>query len=273
MCISPLYSVRSFIQINWVDDRESHALINSCCWLQFLGIGGFPSLSNPTAGTLLYLYPTQHYQHNMANRLEHVRSNMMQGDGGLEEKVEGNVLTHPMRYTVDNKLMTCWRQRSESTASYRQDPCSLFCWICPLSWTYAKCRYKQVAIYEEYCLLTHYGTIDDATSSTVQIQFHTASPSGDPTKPNLSAKCEKITFRNNGIAFRPEDWARLKRIAEGNPGKWIMSSSQLNMQLTQSCIRWTKDWCFWCWLLLIVFSVWESFVSESLFYPWWYTYG
>lgn len=43
----------------------------------------------------------------MANRLEHVRSNMMHGDGGLEEKVEGNVLTHPMRYIVDNKLMTC----------------------------------------------------------------------------------------------------------------------------------------------------------------------
>ena len=67
--------------------------------------------------------------------------------------------------------------------------------------------------------------IDDATSSSVQIQFHTVSPStGDPTKPNLSAKCEKVTFRNNGIAFRPEDWARLKRIAEGNPGKWIIIS-------------------------------------------------
>jgi hypothetical protein len=26
-------------------------------------------------------------------------------------------------------------------------------------------------------------------------------------------------FKNNGIAFRPEDWLRLKRIAEGNPGK------------------------------------------------------
>lgn len=26
-------------------------------------------------------------------------------------------------------------------------------------------------------------------------------------------------FKNNGMAFRPEDWLRLKRIAEGNPGK------------------------------------------------------
>jgi hypothetical protein len=33
------------------------------------------------------------------------------------------------------------------------------------------------------------------------------------------AKCNKITFKNNGMAFRPEDWQRLKRIAEGNPGK------------------------------------------------------
>lgn len=36
----------------------------------------------------------------MANRLEHVRSNMMHGDGGLEEKVEGNVLTQPMEAII-----------------------------------------------------------------------------------------------------------------------------------------------------------------------------
>ncbi|KAI8974636.1 hypothetical protein BDB01DRAFT_805850 [Pilobolus umbonatus] len=57
---------------------------------------------------------------------------------------------------------------------------------------------------------------DDASSSAIQIHFQTSSP--DPTKqPNLSAKCEKIIFKNNGMAFRPEDWTRLKRIAEGNP--------------------------------------------------------
>ncbi|KAI7898765.1 uncharacterized protein BX663DRAFT_579996 [Cokeromyces recurvatus] len=57
---------------------------------------------------------------------------------------------------------------------------------------------------------------DDASSSSVQIHFQSSSP--DQTKPpNLLAKCNKIVFKNNGIAFRPEDWQRLKRIAEGNP--------------------------------------------------------
>ncbi|KAI8067960.1 hypothetical protein BC940DRAFT_273450 [Gongronella butleri] len=59
---------------------------------------------------------------------------------------------------------------------------------------------------------------DDASSSKVEIHFHTAQPQETGTKlPNLSAPCDKITFKNNGIAFRPEDWQRLKRIAEGNP--------------------------------------------------------
>ncbi|GAA5813959.1 hypothetical protein MFLAVUS_007449 [Mucor flavus] len=57
---------------------------------------------------------------------------------------------------------------------------------------------------------------DDASSSAIQIHFHSSSP--DPTKPpNLLSKCERIVFKNNGMAFRPEDWLRLKRIAEGNP--------------------------------------------------------
>ncbi|KAI9486689.1 MAG: hypothetical protein EXX96DRAFT_496731 [Benjaminiella poitrasii] len=57
---------------------------------------------------------------------------------------------------------------------------------------------------------------DDASSSSVQIHFQSSSP--DPTKPpNLLSKCDKIIFKNNGIAFRPEDWQRLKKIAEGNP--------------------------------------------------------
>jgi hypothetical protein len=59
---------------------------------------------------------------------------------------------------------------------------------------------------------------DDASSTSIQIHFHSNSP--DPTKPpNLLSKCDKIVFKNNGMAFRPEDWQRLKRIAEGNPGK------------------------------------------------------
>ena len=28
---------------------------------------------------------------------------------------------------------------------------------------------------------------------------------------------DRIIFKNNGFPFRPEDWNRLKRIAEGNP--------------------------------------------------------
>lgn len=64
--------------------------------------------------------------------------------------------------------------------------------------------------------------LDDALSTAVQIEFHSQNMSAannDPSKPpNLSAKCEKIVFKNNGQQFRPEDWARLKKIAEGNPG-------------------------------------------------------
>ena len=30
-------------------------------------------------------------------------------------------------------------------------------------------------------------------------------------------KMDRIIFRNDGFAFRPEDWNRLKKIAEGNP--------------------------------------------------------
>jgi len=59
--------------------------------------------------------------------------------------------------------------------------------------------------------------IDDASSTSISIHFHSTSP--DHSKPpNLLAKCDKIIFKNNGMAFRPEDWQRLKRIAEGNPG-------------------------------------------------------
>ncbi|KAG0933842.1 hypothetical protein G6F57_009475 [Rhizopus arrhizus] len=58
---------------------------------------------------------------------------------------------------------------------------------------------------------------DDALSSAVQICFHTNSPESSSKTPNLSAKCNKIVFKNNGMPFRPEDWVRLKRIAEGNP--------------------------------------------------------
>ncbi|UZO10676.1 uncharacterized protein OCT59_002255 [Rhizophagus irregularis] len=47
---------------------------------------------------------------------------------------------------------------------------------------------------------------DDAESSSAKIMFKT---NGN--------KITRIIFKNNGFAFRPEDWERLVRIAEGNP--------------------------------------------------------
>ncbi|RGB34624.1 hypothetical protein C1646_143658 [Rhizophagus diaphanus] len=70
---------------------------------------------------------------------------------------------------------------------------------------------------------------DDAGSSTVQIVFETASnnykavrnPSNPSKRLSLDRKMEnkitRIIFKNNGFAFRVEDWNRLKKIAEGNP--------------------------------------------------------
>ncbi|KAI8149845.1 hypothetical protein BJV82DRAFT_2121 [Fennellomyces sp. T-0311] len=109
----------------------------------------------------------------MQNHLEHIRSNMMGGDGP-EEKVEVN-----QRHLIDKIL-------ARYSAEY--------------------------VLYRELMQ-----NADDANSTNVEIQFHTSHGNSDPTKPNLSAKMEKITFKNNGIPFRPEDWSRLKRIAEGNP--------------------------------------------------------
>ncbi|CEG67361.1 hypothetical protein RMATCC62417_03805 [Rhizopus microsporus] len=57
---------------------------------------------------------------------------------------------------------------------------------------------------------------DDASSSAVQICFYTGSSDSNKSI-NLSTKCNKIVFKNNGMHFRQEDWIRLKRIAEGNP--------------------------------------------------------
>ena len=36
-------------------------------------------------------------------------------------------------------------------------------------------------------------------------------------KEEKTDKITRILFKNNGFAFRPQDWNRLKRIAEGNP--------------------------------------------------------
>ncbi|GES95293.1 hypothetical protein GLOIN_2v1834046 [Rhizophagus clarus] len=49
---------------------------------------------------------------------------------------------------------------------------------------------------------------DDADSKSIEIIFE--------TEKNMD-KVIRILFKNNGFPFRPEDWERLKRIAEGNP--------------------------------------------------------
>ncbi|CAG8609038.1 5403_t:CDS:10, partial [Paraglomus occultum] len=55
---------------------------------------------------------------------------------------------------------------------------------------------------------------DDAKSSKIEIFFETdGSTEADP---NIKI-CTRILFKNNGFIFRPEDWDRLKKIAEGNP--------------------------------------------------------
>ncbi|KAF9202020.1 hypothetical protein BGZ49_007791 [Haplosporangium sp. Z 27] len=58
---------------------------------------------------------------------------------------------------------------------------------------------------------------DDAGAKGVEIVFETASPNSSEAAPNFSAKITRVLFKNNGMDFRPEDWNRLKKIAEGNP--------------------------------------------------------
>ncbi|KAI1790758.1 hypothetical protein LXA43DRAFT_921512 [Ganoderma leucocontextum] len=76
---------------------------------------------------------------------------------------------------------------------------------------------------------------DDASATAVEIHFKTkgylerknanVNGSGDPlavpvegSLPDLKTTVvHQWSFKNNGIAFRDEDWSRLKKIAEGNP--------------------------------------------------------
>ncbi|KIJ62083.1 hypothetical protein HYDPIDRAFT_176650 [Hydnomerulius pinastri MD-312] len=67
---------------------------------------------------------------------------------------------------------------------------------------------------------------DDARSTAVEIRFETAAflsrkgkeVAGAHTLPDLkTTPVKQWTFKNDGIAFREEDWTRLRKIAEGNP--------------------------------------------------------
>jgi len=48
---------------------------------------------------------------------------------------------------------------------------------------------------------------NDAQASTAEIRFQTGE----------DENVTQMVYRNNGIPFRPEDWERLQKIAEGNP--------------------------------------------------------
>ncbi|RUP46350.1 hypothetical protein BC936DRAFT_147056 [Jimgerdemannia flammicorona] len=86
----------------------------------------------------------------------------------------------------------------------------------------------QNADYTKFATLTHPSKTrpDDATSKSVQIIFETLTTNDNPAAaaaakvPNLKEKCKRVIFKNNGMPFRGEDWNRLKRIAEGNPGTY-----------------------------------------------------
>ncbi|KAG5646295.1 hypothetical protein DXG03_003892 [Asterophora parasitica] len=71
---------------------------------------------------------------------------------------------------------------------------------------------------------------DDAQATAVEIHFDTqkfldsrngTQTEGEPLTGRLpdlkTTSVHQWTFKNNGIAFRDEDWNRLKKIAEGNP--------------------------------------------------------
>lgn len=57
---------------------------------------------------------------------------------------------------------------------------------------------------------------NDAEATVAEIYFTTAP---DTTSASMLQKTvvTSVQYRNNGLPFRPQDWARLKKIAEGNP--------------------------------------------------------
>ncbi|ORY08409.1 hypothetical protein K493DRAFT_272766 [Basidiobolus meristosporus CBS 931.73] len=60
---------------------------------------------------------------------------------------------------------------------------------------------------------------NDAGATEAKIHFRTKTPDDahNPTSFDPNASCHTVLFQNNGRPFQPEDWNRLKKIAEGNP--------------------------------------------------------
>lgn len=62
---------------------------------------------------------------------------------------------------------------------------------------------------------------DDANATSVTITYEASDKGGTGTRgaqEDLNKRMtRRVIVRNNGQVFRPEDWTRLSRIAEGNP--------------------------------------------------------
>ena len=66
---------------------------------------------------------------------------------------------------------------------------------------------------------------DDAQATTVQIRFRSSNSQGwtEPMAKTVSTAGTKsktfngVSICNNGFVFRPEDFARIKSICDGNP--------------------------------------------------------
>lgn len=58
---------------------------------------------------------------------------------------------------------------------------------------------------------------DGAAPSETGLVERPAASAPQPPPDLKTAEIERYVFKNDGLAFRPEDWARLKKIAEGNP--------------------------------------------------------
>ncbi|KAL3939099.1 MAG: hypothetical protein SGBAC_006122, partial [Bacillariaceae sp.] len=59
---------------------------------------------------------------------------------------------------------------------------------------------------------------DDANATKAQIHFFTDDETQDfSSDTNAKSHIRQIVYRNNGMIFRPQDWERLQKIAEGNP--------------------------------------------------------
>ena len=56
-----------------------------------------------------------------------------------------------------------------------------------------------------------------ATSAAAAASSRDADGDGKQGKGEAAARVHQVTYRNNGLPFREQDWARLRKIAEGNP--------------------------------------------------------